>query len=429
MYSKKEIDHLQNEWKTNARWKGIKRPYSAEKVLQLRGSRTLDYTLSKWGAEKLWHLLEKEPFIRAMGALSGNQAVQQVQAGLKAIYVSGWQVAADANDSLHTYPDLSLYPVLSVPHLISRINNALIRADQIQHMQNANTIDWFVPIVADAEAGFGGCLNAFELIKSMIQAGVAAVHLEDQLSSAKKCGHMGGKVLVPIASAVEKLIAARLAADILNVPILVIGRTDAESATYLRADSDYRDQAFLTGERSYEGYFKVKEGVEYAVVRGRAFAPYSDLVWCETSKPDLGQAKEFAQGIHEEFPGKWLAYNCSPSFNWARHLDDKAAAAFQEKLAEFGYRFQFITLAGFHALNASMFDLAHDYTKEGMAAYSRFQQKEFELEKKAGYKAVKHQSFVGAGYFDEVISTISEGNATTHALKGSTETSQFDHKN
>lgn len=426
MYTKKDVSQLENEWKTNPRWKDVKRTYSAEKVIQLRGSLPLDHTLAKITSQKLWDLLSKEPFIRTMGAMSGNQAVQLVQAGLKAIYLSGWQIAADANDALHTYPDLSLYPSLSAPRLIHRINNALLRADQIQHMQNKENVDWFVPIVADAEAGFGGPLNTYELIREMIIAGAAGIHLEDQLSSVKKCGHMGGKVLVPISNAIEKLTAARLAADVLGVPTIIIARTDAESATFLRSDADPEDQHFLTGERTWEGYFKLKPGLDYAIERGRAYAPYSDLVWCETSKPDLKQAEDFAKGIHEKYPGKWLAYNCSPSFNWTMHADDKSLQKFQERLGEMGYKFQFITLAGFHTLNASIFDLAYQYNQIGMAAYSRFQEKEFELERDAGYKAVKHQSFVGAGYFDELLSTITEGQASTHALKGSTEEQQFE---
>ena len=424
MYSKEDVARLEQDWKTNPRWKGIVRTYSAEKVVQLRGSLHIDHTYARLGAQKLWQLLEKEPFIRTMGALTGNQAVQIVEAGLKAIYVSGWQVAADANDASQTYPDLSLYPVLSVPHLITRINNALERADQIQHLHNHSSIDWFVPIVADAEAGFGGPLNVFELIKAMIIAGAAAVHLEDQLSSLKKCGHMGGKVLVSARTFIEKLVTARLAADVLGIPTLIIARTDAESASLIRSDADPLDQPFLTGERSIEGYYRLKSGIEYAVARACAFAPYSDLVWCETSKPDLGEAKEFAQGVHEKFPGKWLAYNCSPSFNWKQHLDDKSIRNFQEQIGEMGYKFQFITLAGFHTLNASMFELAKGYATEGMAAYGRFQEHEFELEKQ-GYRAVKHQSFVGAGYFDEIINTITEGQISTHALKGSTEEKQF----
>jgi len=362
-----------------------------------------------------------------MGALTGNQAVQQVQAGLKAIYISGWQVAADANDAFQTYPDQSLYPVLSVPNLITRINNALRRADQIEHLHNSHYTDWFVPIIADAEAGFGGPLNTFELIKAMIAAGTAAFHLEDQLSSLKKCGHMGGKVLVPAATFITKLITARLATDILGVPSILIARTDAESAAYIRSDADPVDQPFLTGQRSPEGYFELKSGIAYAVARARAFAPYSDMLWCETSKPDLGHAKEFAQGVHEKYPGKWLAYNCSPSFNWGKYLDQKAAEKFQDKLADMGYKFQFVTLAGFHALNASMFELAKNYAAQGMAAYASFQKYEFDLENE-GYQALKHQSFVGAGYFDEVFMTITAGQMSTHAMKGSTEEMQFKHK-
>ena len=426
MYTQQEVKALENEWKTDPRWKGITRTYKAEDVVRLRGSICLEYPLAAIGTDKLWRLFQNEPFVRALGAVTGNQAVQMVQAGLKAIYVSGWQVAGDMNDALQTYPDQSLYPVQSVPHLITRINNALLRADQIQHMENISETDWLVPIVADAEAGFGGPLNAFELIKSMIAAGAAAVHLEDQLSSLKKCGHMGGKVLVPVNVFVEKLIMARLAADMLQVPTIIIARTDAESASLIRSDSHPVDQPFLTGERSYEGYYYVRGGVEYAIQRGLAFAPFADVVWCETTRPDLGEAREFAEGIHEKFPGKWLAYNCSPSFNWKRNLDDKTIHNFQEKLGEMGYKFQFVTLAGFHTLNASMFELAHEYNLEGMAAYSRFQQHEFDLEHRYGYKAIKHQSFVGAGYFDEVLMAATSGQSSTAALKGSTEEEQFE---
>jgi isocitrate lyase len=425
MYDKKEIVALEKEWRENKRWKNVVRPYSAEKVVQLRGSLKVDYPFARLGAEKFWKLLEKEPFIRAMGALTGNQAVQQVQAGLKAIYISGWQVAADANDAGQTYPDLSLYPVMSVPHLVQRINHAFLRADQIEHLENSKQTDWFVPIIADAEAGFGGALNTFELVKALIAAGAAALHLEDQLSSLKKCGHMGGKVLVPTATAIEKLITARLATDIMGIATLIIARTDAESATYIRSDSDPIDKPFIDKKRSYEGYFHLRSGVEYAIARGRAFAPYSDIVWCETSKPDIEQARDFAQGIHEKYPGKWLAYNCSPSFNWQKHFKESKLIDFQEKLGEMGYKFQFITLAGFHALNASMFDLAYKYVKEGMTAYAEFQEQEMKLEKSCGYKAVKHQQFVGAGYFDEVLMSITSGLMSTHSMKGSTEETQF----
>ncbi len=420
-----KAEELERHWKEDPRWDGIVRPFSAEEVLKLRGSVKIEYTLAQIGAKKLWKLLSQESFIRALGAMTGCQAVQQVEAGLKSVYISGWQVAADQNDAGETYPDLSLYPLMSVPHLIRRIQKALLRADQIQHMQGEKKIDWLVPLVADAEAGFGGPLNAYELVTAMIAEGVAAIHLEDQLSSLKKCGHMGGKVLVPADEFVQKLVTARLAADVMDVPTLIIARTDAESASLIRLDSDPVDRRFLTGERSPEGFFKVKSGIDYAVARGLEFAPYADLVWCETGKPDLGEAKAFAQGIHEKFPGKWLAYNCSPSFNWWRNLDYASISTFQEKLAEMGYKYQFVTLAGFHTLNASMFKLARGYREEGMAAYATFQQEEFELEKQHGYRALKHQSFVGAGYFDELMMTITGGNMTTHALKNSTEEKQF----
>jgi isocitrate lyase len=416
---------LEKSWKTNPRWKGIVRPYSGAEVEQLAGTMQIDHSLARIGAERLWKLLSEEHFIRAMGAMTGCQAVQQVQAGLKAIYVSGWQVAADANDALETYPDLSLYPVTSVPQLIRRINKAFIRADQIQHMDKSGNIDWHVPIVADAEAGFGGPLNTFELVRAMIEAGTAGIHLEDQLSSLKKCGHMGGKVLVPSADFIEKLITARFTSDVLGVPTVLIGRTDAHSANMIRSDADEIDQQFMTGERSSDGYFYIKGGIPFAVARGLAYAPYCDLVWCETSTPDLGEAKEFAEEMHRHFPGKLLAYNCSPSFNWKKHLDNKTVVGFQEKLATMGYKFQFITLAGFHTLNASMFDLAHHYNKEGMAAYAQFQEKEFALEKDYGFKAIKHQRFVGTAYFDQLMTVVSQGKASTHALKGSTEEQQF----
>lgn len=425
MIRTKAVEELNKAWKEDPRWKGTLRPYKAEDVIRLRGSLKIANTLAELGAKKLWQLLEKEPFVRALGAMTGTQAVQQVQAGLKAIYVSGWQVAADANDAAETYPDLSLYPILSMPHLIKRIQNALIRADQIQHLNGEEDLDWFVPLIADAEAGFGGPLNTFELVKAMIKEGVAAIHLEDQLSSLKKCGHMGGKVLVPVGEFIQKLITARLAADVLGIPTLIIARTDAESAGFIRSDADTLDQPFLTKERSQDGFYRVKNGIEYAVARGLAYAPYADMIWCETSKPDLEEARQFAEGIHRKFPGKWLAYNCSPSFNWWKTLDKAATANFQEELGKLGYKFQFITLAGFHTLNASMFSLSQGYTKEGMSAYSRFQESEFELERQFGYKALKHQSFVGAGYFDEVISAVSEGDTSTHSLKGSTEEAQF----
>lgn len=415
-------NELENQWKSDPRWNGIIRPYSAKDVIGLRGSLKIEYTLAKLGAKKLWDLLSTEPFIRALGAISGNQAVQQVQAGLKSIYVSGWQIAADQNDAGETYPDLSLYPVLSVPHFIRRIQKALIRADQIQHLAGRGDLDWFVPLVADAEAGFGGALNTFELVKAMIQEGVAAIHLEDQLSSLKKCGHMGGKVLVPVQEFIQKLVTARLAADVLDVPTLIIARTDAESATFIRSDADPVDQKFLTGERSLEGFFRLKAGIDYAVARALAYAPYADMLWCETQRPDLGEAEAFAKGVHTKFPGKWLAYNCSPSFNWRKNMGERECAEFQEKLAEFGYKYQFVTLAGFHSLNAGMYELSASYVKEGMGAYSKFQEEEQKLEK-IGYKALKHQSFVGAGYYDAVSEIVTAGE--TLALKGSTEESQF----
>jgi isocitrate/methylisocitrate lyase len=425
MYTQEQVAQLEESWKTAPRWQGILRTYHAEDVIRLRGSLQPDYTLARLGAEKLWKMLASEQFVRALGAVTGNQAVQMVQAGLKAIYVSGWQIAGDNNSAYQTYPDQSLYPVDSAPALIRRINNALVRADQIQHMENSAAVDWFAPIVADAEAGFGGPLNAFELIKAMIEAGTAAVHLEDQLSSLKKCGHMGGKVLVPVNVFVQKLVTARLAADILGVPTLIIARTDADSASLIRSDSHPVDQPFLTGERSFEGYYYVRGNIEYAIQRALAFAPYSDMVWCETTRPDLGEAREFAQGVHEKYPGKWLAYNCSPSFNWRRNLDDDNILNFQDRLAEMGYKFQFVTLAGFHTLNASIFELANCYRQEGMSAYARFQQHEFELEERYGYKAIKHQSFVGASYFDEILMVVSEGQSSTSAMKGSTEEAQF----
>jgi isocitrate lyase len=425
MHDKEQTVELENDWATNPRWEGVARKYPASEVVRLRGSIQLHYTLAEMGATRLWHLLHTEAFIRALGAMTGNQAVEMVSAGLKAIYLSGWQVAGDANDALQMYPDQSLYPVSSVPSVIRKLNNALVRADQIQHMQGKSDIYWFAPIVADAEAGFGGPLNTFELIKAMIEAGAAAVHLEDQLSSLKKCGHMGGKVLVAVHEFVPKLIAARLAADVLGVPTIIVARTDSLGAHLIRSINDPVDEQFATGDQTVEGYWEVAGGIEYAIAKARAYAPYADLLWCETAKPDLGEAREFAQGVHEQFPGKMLAYNCSPSFNWKRNLDEKTMATFQEKLAEMGYKFQFVTLAGFHTLNMSMFELARAYKDEGMLAYSkRVQEREFELEKQ-GYMAVKHQSFVGAGYFDEIQIAVTGEGVTTTALKGSTEEEQF----
>jgi isocitrate lyase len=419
------VEELKQAWATDPRWQGITRPYTAEDVDRLRGSIQLDHTLARLGAEKLWKLLHTEPYVRALGALTGNQAVQQVQAGLKAIYLSGWQVAGDANDALTMYPDQSLYPTSSVPTVIRKINNAFLRADQIQHMEGSNEFDYFAPIVADAEAGFGGPLNTFELIKAMIDAGAAGVHLEDQLSSLKKCGHMGGKVLVPIHDFIQKLIAARLAADVMGVPTVLIGRTDALGANLIRGDIDKVDQDFLTHTRTSDGFFVVKNGLDYAIARALAFAPYVDLIWCETSTPDLNEAREFARGIHAQYPGKMLAYNCSPSFNWKRNLSDADIARFQDELGALGYKFQFITLAGFHTLNASMFELAHAYNREGMPAFVRLQEREFEMERTMGFRAIKHQRFVGAGYFDQVQMTVTGGDVSTAALKGSTEEEQF----
>ncbi|MEO8665331.1 MAG: isocitrate lyase [Ignavibacteria bacterium] len=420
-----QINEIANAWATDDRWKDIERTYSAEEVYKLKGSMEIEYTLARKGAERLWSMLNNEKFIRALGALTGNQAVQQVQAGLKSIYLSGWQVAADANNARHTYPDQSLYPADSVPSVVKRINNAFIRADQISHLEGKDDIYWFAPIVADAEAGFGGPLNVFELMKAMIEAGAAGVHFEDQLSSAKKCGHLGGKVLVSTREFINTLISARLAADTMNVPTVLIARTDANSANLLTNDIDERDQRFIHGERTMEGFFKIKGGMECAIDRGLAYAPYADLIWCETSRPDIEEAKEFASGIHEKFPGKMLAYNCSPSFNWKKNLNDKQIAAFQNDLADLGYRYQFITLAGFHALNTAMFELALGYRDFGMTAFTKLQELEFMLEKDSGFKAVKHQTFVGTGYFDEVQMTITSGNSATTALAGSTEEEQF----
>lgn len=415
---------ISQRWATDERWAGIQRPYTAEDVLRLRGSIQIQYTLAKLGAERLWHLLHSEPYIAALGALTGNQAVQQVQAGLKAIYMSGWQVAGDANSGGQTYPDQSLYPSDSVPVLVRRINNALQRADQIHHAEGKDQINWFAPIVADAEAGFGGNLNAFELMKAMIEAGAAGVHFEDQLASAKKCGHMGGKVLVPIQEFIQKLISARLAADVADVPTILVARTDANGAFLITTDIDARDQRFLTGERTVEGFFRMRGGLAAAIARGLAYAPYADILWCETSEPNLEEAKKFAESIHDVYPGKLLAYNCSPSFNWKKKLDEATIAKFQRELAAMGYKFQFVTLAGFHTLNYSMFDLAYAYKDEGMAAYSRLQEREFAAEAQ-GYSATAHQRFVGAGYFDDLAQVVAGGMASTGALKGSTEEEQF----
>lgn len=417
---------LQAQWDNSPRWKGIKRTYNAEQVVKLRGSLQIEHTLANIGAQRLWDLFEQRPFVRMLSALTGNQAIQEVQAGLEAIYVSGWQTAGDANTAGEVYPDQSLYPVDSVPRLVERINNALTRADQISHMNDeADAPHWFAPVVADAEAGFGGNLNAFELMKAMIRAGAAGAHFEDQLSSAKKCGHMGGKVLVPTSEFRLKLNAARLGADVCGVPTVLIARTDADAAQLLTSDNDPIDQAFITSGRTSEGFFRINGGLEYAIARGLAYAPYADLVWCETSTPDIGQAREFAQAIHEKFPGKYLAYNCSPSFNWKKHLDDKTIETFQEQLGELGYALQFVTLSGFHSLNTAIFELALGYKDRGMGAYTQLQQREFELEKTNNYKAIKHQSFVGAGYFDQIQLAVTSGEASTTALAGSTEEEQF----
>jgi isocitrate lyase len=420
---------LELTWATNPRWNGITRPYTPKDVQQLRGSIQVEHTLARIGAERLWNLLHTEPFVAALGALTGNQAVQQVGAGLQAIYLSGWQVAADANNAGQMYPDQSLYPADSVPNVVRRINQALTRADQIHHAEGQDGTYWFAPIVADAEAGFGGNLNAFELMKAMIEAGAAGVHFEDQLSSAKKCGHLGGKVLVSTVEAIQKLVAARLAADVMGVPTLIIARTDADSANLLTTDVDPRDQEFLTGERTAEGFFQIRSGLKTAIARGLAYAPYADLLWCETSKPSLAEAREFAEAIHAKFPDKMLAYNCSPSFNWRKNLDDATIATFQKELGAMGYKFQFITLAGFHALNHAMFELARNYKNNGMTAYCALQDLEFASEKGSGYEAVKHQRFVGTGYFDSVQQVITGGTSSTTALAGSTEAAQFQDKN
>ena len=425
MNREREAAIIEKQWRDDPRWRGVERGYSAADVVRLRGSVPIEHTLARRGAERLWKTLETQPFVRTLGSLTGNQAVQMAKAGLQAIYLSGWQVAADANSAGQMYPDQSLYPADSAPELLRAINAALARADQIHHAEGDDSIDWFLPVVADAESGFGGVLNAFELMKDMIDAGAAGVHFEDQLSSAKKCGHMGGKVLVPTREAVQKLVAARLAADVCGVPTLLMARTDALGAKLLTSDVDPNDQPFVTGKRTPEGFYEVKCGMEQAVSRGLAYAPYADLVWCETSKPDLGEAREFAQAVRERFPGQRLAYNCSPSFNWRANLDDATIARFQDALAEVGYRFQFITLAGFHAVNQGMFELAHGYRDRGMSAYVELQEAEFAAEP-LGYTAHKHQREVGAGYFDAVTQVVTGGTSSITALSGSTEEEQFE---
>ena len=418
------VKQLQESWEFDERWKGVTRPYLAEDVIKLRGSIDIEYTLAQRGSEKLWNLLHEEDFINALGALTGNQAVQQVKAGLKAIYLSGWQVAADANLAGQMYPDQSLYPANSVPNVVKRINQALQRADQIHHSEGDHSIDWFAPIVADAEAGFGGQLNVFELMKAMIEAGASGVHFEDQLSSEKKCGHLGGKVLLPTQTAVRNLIAARLAADVMGTPTVLVARTDANAADLITSDVDPYDAPFITGERTSEGFFRTKSGIEQAIARGLAYAPYADLIWCETSEPNVEEARRFAEAIHEKYPEKMLAYNCSPSFNWKKKLDEETIANFQKELGKMGYKFQFVTLAGFHALNHSMFELARGYKERGMAAYSELQQAEFASEQ-YGYSATRHQREVGTGYFDQVSMIVTGGTSSTTALKGSTEEAQF----
>ncbi|MET1082140.1 MAG: isocitrate lyase [Burkholderiales bacterium] len=419
-----EIAKIKKDWAENPRWKGVQRGYTAEEVYRLRGSLQVEYTLARRGSEKLWKMANEMPFVNSLGALTGNQAMQQVRAGVPAIYLSGWQVAADANDSLTMYPDQSLYAVTSVPTVVRRINNALQRADQITHMEGKSDVDWFAPIVADAEAGFGGVLNAHELMKAMIEAGAAGVHFEDQLAAVKKCGHMGGKVLVPTQEAIQKLIAARLAADMMGVPTVLLARTDAEAADLITSDVDDRDKPFCTGERTAEGFYRTIKGFDQAAARGLAYAPYVDMVWCETGTPDLDFAKRFAEAIRKEYPGKLLAYNCSPSFNWKKNLDDATIAKFQRELGAMGYKFQFITLAGFHSLNYSMFELAHGYARENMTAFVALQEKEFAAASK-GFTAVKHQREVGTSYFDELTQVIQGGQSSVTALTGSTEEEQF----
>ncbi len=424
MSQSEQMNKLKAEWADSPRWNGVTRNYSAEDVVKLRGSVQIEHTLARRGSEKFWRLINQGEPVCGLGALTGNQAIQEVQAGLKVIYCSGWQVAGDGNSAGEMYPDQSLYPVDSVPKMVERINNSFIRTDEIYALNGDDSIDWFAPIIADAEAGFGGNLNAFELMKSMIRAGAAGVHFEDQLSSAKKCGHMGGKVLVPTNEAVAKLNAARLAADVCGVPTVLIARTDADAANLITSDSDPYDHAFISGERTTEGFYRTNSGLDQAIARGLAYAPYADLLWCETSKPDLAQAKRFADAIHERFPDQLLAYNCSPSFNWQANLDDATMKTFREELGKMGYKFQFITLAGWHALNSSMFNLSRAYKEEGMYAYSQLQQKEF-ADEAFGFRAAKHQSFVGAGYFDAVQNTIMGGLSSTNALAGSTEEEQF----
>ena len=428
MYNKADmIEKLKKDWKENPRWEGIERPYTAEEVVKLKGSKDIKFTLADEGAKKFWDLLMADEVVCALGALTGNQAVQEVQAGMKAIYCSGWQVAADNNSIGTMYPDQSLYPVDSVPKLVEKINNSLLRTDEIHWADGDNSIDWIVPIIADAEAGFGGNLNAFELMKGMIRAGASAVHWEDQLSSAKKCGHLGGKVLVPTVEAINKLVAARLAADVMGTSTIIIARTDANAANLLTTDIDERDAKFVSGERSSEGFYYVKNGLDQAIDRGLSYAPYSDMLWCETSKPNLDEAREFASAIHAEYPGKLLSYNCSPSFNWKENLDDNTMKEFREKLYDMGYKYQFITLAGWHNLNLGMFELSKDYLENGMFAYSNMQQKEFANEKH-GFRSAKHQGFVGTGYFDKVQNTIMQGKSSTTAMTGSTEEEQFKEK-
>ncbi len=423
---RQNANELGDQWCSDPRWEGICREYTADDVERLRGSLHIEHTLARHGAEKLWRLLHEQPYVNALGALTGNQAVQMAEAGLKAIYLSGWQVAADANNAGQMYPDQSLYPADSVPDVVRRINNALRRADQVQHVEGRADRDYFLPIVADAEAGFGGPLNAFELMKNMIEAGAAGVHFEDQLASEKKCGHMGGKVLVPTSQFIRTLSAARLAADCLGVPTVLVARTDANSAQLITSDVDPRDRKFITRQRTPEGFYRIKGGLEIAIDRGLSYAPYADLLWCETSEPNLAEARRFAEAIHARFPGKLLAYNCSPSFNWKKKLDEGTIARFQRELGAMGYKFQFITLAGFHALNLSMFELARGYRETGMTAYAALQEREFARESDAGYRATKHQRFVGTGYFDEVAQAIAGGRSSTTALSGSTEEAQFE---